>query len=285
MTDVFVLQKFLLLCLLKRVQKMRHRIMNNGSRIYDCGNADADHFYSHTLFCQAVPVISHTGTGIDSRICDLNSSAQSFCASGCKGVYGNDHVRLCLLHDPAYNLRRFHARLRHHSRGNSADTVDLLSFDAHSSVFPEHMAGHTHIFHNKRTQGICRNPLISKSYHKHGLLFFQIDQLSEVTGKLLGYFSVIILVRNRKIRRFDRDIISLWTPHCLCPVFCSNLHNCSSNILFPVIVFLNLHTSNFHIFLLKAFLRLQCKVCSDPVSCLHGLSLSFPAINMPDIIF
>ena len=94
-----------------------------------------------------------------------------------------------------------------------------------------------------------------------------------MTGDFQGNFSVIILIMYRKPRSFYRNIASLGPSHCPGTVFCGDLYHSGTDIFLFVIIFVDLHSPDFYVFLCKPFGCLQRQVCSYSVIIQHLFSL------------
>ena len=243
--------------------------MDNRCRIYYCGNPDSNYFYLKIFFSKSDPVISHPGTWMNPRIRDLDCPVQPSDTAGCQGIYRNNKIRLCFCHYTHYNFWSFHSCLSHNARRKTTDPVQNFLFCTFQSIFSDNMTGHPEIIHNVGTQGIRCNCLISQTYHKNWCLPLQIDKLSQMTGDLFWDFSVIILVRGRKIWRFYGNIISLRPPHSLCSVFCCYFYNSSADISFFIILFLYFYSPKLCIALGKALRCFKSQVGSDSAASWH----------------
>ncbi len=93
----------------------------------------------------------------------LNGTIEALGTTRRQRINCNDEVRICLIDNSFYNFRRFHSGLRHNSRCNRTDEIDLFAAVSSRPVFPDDMTGNHHIIDNVRPQCIRRHITIAKS--------------------------------------------------------------------------------------------------------------------------
>ena len=137
------------------------------------------------------------------------------------------------------------------------------------------MPGNVEMADHPGAQRIRSNIPVSQSHHQNGFFFLQIDQCADMLCNFPGNFPVVILIRNRHIRRLQCNISALGPAHGPCSVFCLNFHHSGADIFFLIIAFIDRHTPDFHMILLKTLCCFQCQICPDSVIYLHDFFLRF----------
>ena len=172
----------------QRFDKIFHGIIGNGRRVYDCGDADPDDRNSHGLLRKPVPVISHSGTGMDASIRDLDGPIQSSGISRRQRVDGDHQIRFRLVYHPFYNFQSFHSCLPHDTRYDGADQAGMLHPHGVFSVFLHDMPGHAQVIRHIRPQRVRRYLPVSQTYYEDGQIVRiqrpAPDQLLDIFGKL-----------------------------------------------------------------------------------------------------
>ena len=87
-------------------------------------------------------VRSHSTSGMNPGICDLNRPVQSLTVSCCQCINCNNNIRIRFRYNPTHDLRTFHSRLPHHSRHDSADHRRVVDSYCIFSIFFYNMPRH-----------------------------------------------------------------------------------------------------------------------------------------------
>ena len=177
------------------INQGRHRIIDDRRRFYYGRNTDSDDRNPCGFFCNTVTVISHTGTRIDSCICNLDRPAQTADTAGSQRIYHDQIIRFYFADNSCNNLLAFHACLGHNAGHNGTDGLHLLIFIGPSAKFFYNMPCDIQIICHLRSQRIrCHKTIAKAGYQDRRTLQLMLRLCESLSAYFFLIFSTFFII-------------------------------------------------------------------------------------------